>query len=125
MKIYISYPISGYDINERIEYGKNVSKIVSEKFPESEILTPFGMCPYDPNRSYGDCMKECLKNLYESDSIILCTDWIKSSGCREEYFIACNHDINIYETDGAYVQELGPGVKEKYMLQCAIKSLNK
>lgn len=124
MKIYVSHPISGYDINERIEYGKNIAKFITEKFPGSDILIPLEMCPYDPKRSYGDCMKECLVNLYDSDYIVLCTDWIKSSGCREEYFIACNHGLKVYETDGSYINELGPGTKEKYMLQCAIKSLN-
>jgi hypothetical protein len=61
----------------------------------SEVVTPFDACPYDPNKSYGQCMKECIAALLECDKIIFDKGWYDSNGCRIEAEVARGCQIEI------------------------------
>ena len=51
MKIYISLPITGYDLQERKKYAENVKKRLQQIYPDGEIITPFDVCE-DPSLPY-------------------------------------------------------------------------
>lgn len=44
MKIYISLPITGYDLQERKQYADGVKKRLKQIYPDDEIITPFDVC---------------------------------------------------------------------------------
>jgi hypothetical protein len=85
-KAYLSMPISGYDIEERIDHAKEVKQSLLNFY--DDVVTPFDACPYDPNKTYGECMKDCLAELIKCDIIIMDRDWIQSNGCRIELEVA-------------------------------------
>ena len=86
MKVYFSMPISGHDLQERMNYSENVKAALLNMY--DEVVTPFDACPYDPNKSYGECMKDCLRELIECDKIIFDKGWYESNGCRIEAEVA-------------------------------------
>ena len=86
MKVYFSMPISGHDLQERMDYAESAKSALLNMY--DEVVTPFDACPYNPNKSYGQCMKECLRELIECDKIILDKGWYESNGCRIEAEVA-------------------------------------
>ena len=86
MKVYFSMPISGYEIQERIDHAQSAKAALLNMY--DEVVTPFDACPYDPNKSYGECMKDCLRELIECDKIIFDKGWYESNGCRIEAEVA-------------------------------------
>ena len=44
MKIYISLPITGYDLQERKQYAESVKKRLKQIYPDGKIITPFDVC---------------------------------------------------------------------------------
>ena len=93
MKVYFSMPISGHDVQERIDHAKSAKAALLNMY--SEVVTPFDACPYDPNKSYGQCMKECIAALIECDKIIFDKGWYDSNGCRIEAEVARGCQIEI------------------------------
>lgn len=51
MKIYISLPITGYDLRERKQYAENVRSRLQQIYPDGKIITPFDVCA-DPSLHY-------------------------------------------------------------------------
>lgn len=96
--IYISHPISGYDLNERLEYSLMVKELVKNKFDDKEwrIMEPFDIAPYRDEYEYKDYMRDDLYVLYGSEIIVMCEDWFKSPGCRDEFYVAVNQQKTIY-----------------------------
>ena len=93
MKVYFSMPISGYDIQERIDHAKSAKNALLTMY--DEVITPFDACPYNPDKPYGTCMKECIEALIKCDKIILDKNWYYSNGCRIEAEIARGCQIEI------------------------------
>ena len=93
MKVYLSMPISGYDINERISHAER-AKIALKNVYE-DVVTPFDVSPYDPEKSYGQCMKECLSELITCDLVIFDEGWYQSNGCRIEAEVARGCEIKM------------------------------
>ena len=79
-------PISGYDIQQRIDHAQSAKTARLNMY--SEVVTPLDAGPYDPDKSYGECMKDCLRELIECDKIILDKGWYESNGCRIEAEVA-------------------------------------
>ena len=82
MKIYISGPISGYDLNERKAAFHKVQ----------EYLLDTGYEPVNPfsseEKSYSDYMRADLKLLLGCDTIFLMNGWNHSRGCIAERNVA-------------------------------------
>lgn len=103
MKIYISLPITGYDLQERKQYSDSVKKRLQQIYTDSEIITPFDVNP-DPTLPYDELMKRCLDALNNCDAVCFCDGWKESNGCNIEYRVAfgrgkgilCQHFSNIY-----------------------------
>ena len=45
MKIYISIPITGYDLQERKQYADSVKNRLQQIYPDGEIIIPFDVNP--------------------------------------------------------------------------------
>lgn len=84
MKIYVSLPISGYDIEETKEYAEKVKKFLEEKC--DEIITPFDVCD-EEGKSYSYYMGRSIEALLECDAVFFVPNWQKSKGCMAEFEI--------------------------------------
>ena len=96
MKVYFSMPISGHDLQERMNYAESAKAALLNMY--DEVVTPFDACPYDPNKSYGQCMRECIAALLECDKIVFDKRWYESNGCRIEAEVArgCKIEMECY-----------------------------
>ena len=93
MKVYFSMPISGHDLQERMNYAESAKSELLNMY--DEVVTPCDACPYDPNKSYGECMKECISSLLECDKIVFDKRWYDSNGCRVEAEVARSCQIEM------------------------------
>ena len=71
MKIYISLPITGYDLQERKRYADSVKKRLQQVYTDSEIVTPFEVNP-DQELSYAEYMGNDIAALLASDEVYFC-----------------------------------------------------
>ena len=91
-KIYISLPISGYDLEERKETAMQTEvKLRSRGY---DVFNPLGD-KWESGLTAQDYMKRDLKALLECDTIIFMTGFNKSAGCHTELCVAmaCGMDI--------------------------------
>lgn len=97
MKIYISLPISGYPIEERVAYANmvrnNLIEVISQtcgflgRKKNLRVVTPFDICP-EPDKPYSYYMGKDIEALLECDAIYLCEGWQNSKGCMAEFEVA-------------------------------------
>lgn len=85
MKVYISLPISGHDIDE----VKRRAETVKERLQESghEVITPFDVCT-EEGRSYAYNMGKDIEALLECEAIYMDSGWHRSRGCMAEFEVA-------------------------------------
>jgi len=96
-KVYMSFPISGYDIEERKAYAEKLKKSLSQFY--DDVFNPLeNGVPLDAPTS--EHMKEDIKNLLMCDAIWMANHWQFSVGCRTEYAVAlaCNIRV-VYEQE--------------------------
>lgn len=93
MKIYISLPISGKDIEE----VKQLSEIAKNEIIEKGH-TPVSPLDVSPNTelSYAQHMGNDIAALLECDAIVFLGDWHLSKGCRLEMNAAVIYDKKIF-----------------------------
>ena len=98
-RIYISLPISHYDLEERREYAQKVEDALSHFY---EVVNPLkNGLPEDAD--WREHMKKDLQDLLTCDAIFLCKDWEKSKGCKLEFDVATTCNIEpIYEDVTAF-----------------------
>lgn len=82
MKIYISLPITGYDLQERKQYAENVKKRLQQIYTDSEIITPFDL--NSDQTLYHELINRCVEALIKFDAVYFC-DGYKSEDCTIEY----------------------------------------
>lgn len=107
-KIYISLPITGYDVEERKERAENMKTTIEagirsgrmsaitakngqkiQLYPNNtEVVTPFDIVPDPTGLSYADIMGLDLTVLLKSHVVFFAKDWQTSKGCRIEYAVA-------------------------------------
>ena len=71
MKIYISLPITGYDLQERKQYAENVRSRLQQIYPDGEIITPFDVCA-DPSLPYEELIGKDISALLTCDMVYVC-----------------------------------------------------
>ena len=77
MKIYISLPITGYDLQECKSYAERLKKHLQLINPQAEIVTPFDVNP-DQELSCAEYMGNDIAALLTSDAVYFCKGWYKS-----------------------------------------------
>ena len=84
-KIYISGPISGYELGERKEAFAKVKKLLELK--GYEVVNPLenGLPPSSTTFQH---MKRDIELLLECDEIYMMHKWTHSAGCKIEFEIA-------------------------------------
>lgn len=95
MKIYISLPITGYDLQERKRYAENVKNRLQQIYTDGEIITPFDVNP-DPTLPYRELMERCVEALVKCDAVYFCDGWKNSKGCNIEYKAASEHNKEMF-----------------------------
>ena len=94
MKIYISLPIAGYDLQERKQYAENVKKRLKQIYPDGEIITPFDVCA-DQSLPYEKLISKDIAALLTCDMVYVCNGSNHSKGCRLERYAALIYGIII------------------------------
>lgn len=86
MKIYISAPITGYDLQERKEFFAAMAS----------LLRDLGQTPVNPMESidvsnppaHSEAMRRDIAMLLDCDAILLLGEWWNSEGCVVEKMVA-------------------------------------
>ena len=96
MKIYISGPISGYDLEERKQAFENARKEIldfcerwdekSGGHTEVEVFSP--PHAYEKGMTYEEIMRYDIEQLLKCDLIVFLTGWQDSRGCKAEREVA-------------------------------------
>ena len=92
MKVYISLPITGKDLQEQKGYARHVASFLSEA----------GFTPVNPfengladDASYEEHMKADLKLMLGCDAVYLCNGYHYSKGCLFERDVAVKCGLTI------------------------------
>ena len=94
MKIYISLPITGYDLQERKQYAESVKNRLQQIYPDGEIVTPFDVNP-DHTLPYEELIGKDIAALLTCDMVYVCNGSNNSKGCRLERYAALIYGIII------------------------------
>ena len=90
--VYLSAPISGYDIDERLATFERVENELKKL--GYKVLSPMknGLSQDEPTSRH---MKRDIILLLQSDAIFLMTGWNRSAGCLTELNVAtaCGLDV--------------------------------
>lgn len=96
MKIYLSGPISGYDLEERKQAFENARKEIldfcerwgekSGGHTEVEVFSP--PHAYKEGMTYAQIMRYDIEQLLKCDLIVFLTGWQDSRGCKAEREVA-------------------------------------
>ena len=90
-RIYVSLPISGYDLTERKLCAICTEKQIVERHHKPlQVITPFVVCP-ESDKPYSYYMGKDIEALLECDAVYFCKGWQNSKGCMAEFEVA-----NIY-----------------------------
>ena len=94
MKIYISIPISGHDLEKVKAKARNISeRLLWDVFElkkgrhRPDVITPFDVCP-ESDKPYSYYMGKDIEALLECDAIFLCEGCQNSKGCMAEFEVA-------------------------------------
>lgn len=90
MKIYISIPISGCDIERQRETASKIAEVIKRMGhePVNPFDTPQAPEHWNSDRKYAYYMGEDVKRLLMCDAIYMFRDWENSTGCTIEHSIA-------------------------------------
>lgn len=95
-KVYISLPITGYDLGER----KQIAETIKAKFIEQgyEAITPFDVCT-EERKTYAYYIGKDIEALLGCNYIYLAGDWKYSKGCCAEKCVADIYGIKRIEIE--------------------------
>lgn len=98
MRIYISIPITNFDLaTQRAKAAEIADKIKALGHePVNPLDTPEPQGKLSERERYAYFMGEHIRQLLMCDAILLCERWNKSKGCRVEFNIAMVYGIDEY-----------------------------
>ena len=95
MNIYISLPITGYDLEERRQMAEAAQRILQEKYREARVISPFDIADHvevmNPQADYSDYIKEDIALIIDQvDMVCFLVNprLTRSKGVRLEYHTA-------------------------------------
>lgn len=98
MKIYISIPITGHDLNTQtgkaLEIAEKIKTLGHE--PVNPFDTPHPPFGTSPKEQYAYYMGEDIKRLLMCDAAYFCEGWRGSNGCVLEFNAAQIYNITRY-----------------------------
>lgn len=92
MRVYISLPITGKDINEQKAHAEGVARLL-EKAGHTPV-SPFGN-GLDAGASYEEHMREDTKMMLGCDAVYMCEGWHLSPGCTFEREVAVRCGLTV------------------------------
>lgn len=125
VRIYISLPISGHDLEERekkaaqmkdqvmqavktnkLAYISKNGKAVSLTENNTVVITPFEIVPDATGMTYEQVMAKDLEVLMTCDIVVFARHWQYSKGCRIEFAVARELGIRVnFEALEVYGEE--------------------
>lgn len=85
MRIYVSLPITGYDLEERKERASELKRRLERE--GHEAVTPFDL-EWEEGKDYAHYMGRDIEELLRCDAVYFDRGWEKSKGCCLEYWAA-------------------------------------
>lgn len=74
MTIYISLPITGYDLEERRLVAESAQRILQERYADARVVSPFDVGDYveamNPRADYSDYMKEDIALIIDQADVV-------------------------------------------------------
>lgn len=93
-KVYISAPISGYDLDERKDtFMKMEVRLKGFGF---DVFNPLGIEHHVDGLSTYDYMRKDLEELIKCDAILFLDGWNRSAGCHTELTVAVACGIDVW-----------------------------
>lgn len=93
MKIYVSLPITGHDIEQAKARAAIIKQLLSSEW--NTVITPFDVCP-EKDKPYSYYMGRDIEALLECDAIFMANGWESSKGCNLEYNAAVLYGKQIF-----------------------------
>lgn len=93
MKIYISLPITGHDIEEVEASCIYASGVIQDK--GHTPVSPFEVSP-DPDATYAEHIGTDITALLVCEAVLFLPGWQTSKGCRLEYEVAVIYGKEMY-----------------------------
>ena len=92
-RIYLSGPITGYDLTER--YDTFLAKQLSLEAKGWAVANPLrnGL---SPTSNYREHMRRDISMLLECDAVLFMTGFLYSNGCRTEFDVATACGLDVY-----------------------------
>lgn len=98
-KVYLSYPITGYDIKERREFANSTIQKLKSEHEDWDIVNPLELAGEvyrrTTNPTYEDFMEYDLSVLRTCDMTAFCKGWQASNGCKREMEFCRRHGIEV------------------------------
>lgn len=107
-RVYLSMPISGYDLDERAEFANEMTAKVKLAFPNAEVIDPITLSSalndkHNENGLEPPTYKEYMDNDFEEigkcDAIVFAKDWDSSKGCIAEKLHAIRKQVKLFYLD--------------------------
>lgn len=93
MKIYLSIPITGHDIEEVKARAAKLKQLLTSSW--NEVITPFDVCQ-EKDKPYSYYMGRDIEALLECDAIFMAEGWQNSKGCTLEYNAAMLYTKSVF-----------------------------
>lgn len=100
-RIYISLPISHYDLEERKQYAQKIERALSQFY---EVVNPFNNGVPD-TENWRVHMKKDLEMLLTCDKIFMCKGFEVSKGCKLELDVATSCGLGVVYEQSEYNPE--------------------
>lgn len=84
-KLYISLPISGYQLDVVQREAETYKALWKDE--GYEVITPFDLSP-ESSKPYSYHMGKDIEGLLECDAVYFAPGWVESKGCNLEYAAA-------------------------------------
>lgn len=94
--VFVSLPISGYEISERKKYAKETADMLKHASGVVKVVTPFDVMDWHDGEEWDWYMVRTLALMQECTTVYFCDGWDKSPGCRMERKEAIRRNMEIW-----------------------------
>lgn len=96
--VYLSHPFTGNEKQNRKE-ARNIAKLIVQYDSDIVVINPLDNFKYTvkAEMSYDDIIQHALELMRRADALVLTGDWMESKGCMQEYTLAKNWGMLIFE----------------------------